>query len=137
MEIQAVIFDLFSTLTSLTHLPEAPGRFSHEILGIPRTAWTDALFDLSRDRLVGNITDPVEIIRDVAWKIDPSVDEARLKKTAEERRIRFDYCLKNPPSGIVDALKAIKAEGYKMALLSNADVIEAEGLGGIRNGNLF
>ena len=74
---KAVIFDLFTTLTSLTHLPEAPGRFSHEILGVSKYAWTDALFNLSRDRLIGKITDPVEIIRDIAWKIDPSVSEER------------------------------------------------------------
>ncbi len=129
-KIQAVIFDLFTTLTSLTHLPEAPGRFSHEILGVSKEAWTDALFNLSRDRLVGNITDPVEIIRDVAWKIDPSVAENVLEEVASQRRIRFDYCLKNPPDGVLDSLRAIKKAGYKLALLSNADVIEAAGWAG-------
>jgi putative hydrolase of the HAD superfamily len=126
-KIEAVIFDLFTTLTSLTHLPEAPGRFSHEILGISKRNWADALFDLSRERLVGNITDPVDIIRDVAWKVDASIEEDVLAETARERRIRFDYCLKNPPEGVLEAIRAIKKKGYKLALCSNADVIEAEG----------
>jgi putative hydrolase of the HAD superfamily len=124
---KAVIFDLFTTLTSLTHLPDAPGRFAHEILRISKEAWTNALFHMSRERLIGNITDPVDIIRDVAWKVDPSVPDALLEETAAQRRIRFDFCLKNPPAGVLDSVRTIKEAGYKLALLSNADVIEAEG----------
>ncbi len=81
---KAVLFDLFTTLTSLKHLPEAPGRFSHEILGIPYEAWSHALFNESRLRLIGEIREPVEIIRDVAWKIDPTIPAAILEEVARE-----------------------------------------------------
>ena len=137
MKFEAVIFDLFSTLTSLTFLPEAPGRFSHEILGISKDEWYKALFDLTRERLVGHITDPVKIIRDIAWKINPDIPEETLCITARERRIRFDYCLKHPPEGVIEEVRKIKEAGYKLALLSNADVIEAEGWEGSELASLF
>ncbi len=134
---KAVVFDLFSTLTSLSFLPDAPGRFSHEILGISKEDWNNALFDMSRERLIGHITDPVDIIRDVAWKIDPSIPDDLLEITARERRIRFDYCLKNPPGGVIAEIRKIRDAGYKLALLSNADVIEAEGWDGSELSALF
>ena len=123
---KAVIFDLFTTLTSLRHLDHAPGRFSHEILDIPLKLWVDALFNQSRERLTGVIKDPVEIVRDVAWKIDPSISEEALVECSRERRIRFRYCLEQPPVGVVDSLREIRKAGYKIALVSNADVIEIE-----------
>lgn len=123
---KAVLFDLFTTLTSLTHLKEAPGRFTHEILGVPAQAWSHALFHRSRQRLIGAITDPVEILKDVAWKIDPWIPEELLLEAVDERRIRFRYCLENPPEGIVDGIREIRRKGYKTALVSNADVIEIE-----------
>jgi len=124
---RAVIFDLFTTLTSLSHLEGAPGKSSYEILGISSKLWYDALFHQSRERLTGKITEPLEIIRDVAWKIDPTIPESLLKKCAEERRIRFHYCLQSPPSGVVESLKELRDEGLILGLISNADVIEIEG----------
>ncbi|MBF9018595.1 MULTISPECIES: HAD family hydrolase [unclassified Oceanispirochaeta] len=123
---KAVLFDLFTTLTSLKHLKDAPGRFTYEILGVPPEAWSNALFHKSRQRLIGAITDPIEIIKDVAWKIDPWIPEDVLKEAVDERRIRFRYCLENPPEGVVDSLRGIRKAGYKTALVSNADVIEIE-----------
>ena len=123
---KAVVFDLFSTLTSLRHLDDAPGRFSHEILGISREAWVDALFNNSRERLTGRITEPVDIVRDIAWKIDPSISEEALVQCSRERRIRFNFCLEHPPAGVVDSLREIRSRGYKMGLVSNADVTEVE-----------
>lgn len=123
---KAVLFDLFTTLTSLKHLKDAPGRFTHEILGVPSEAWSNALFHKSRQRLIGAITDPLEIIKDVAWKIDPWIPEELLQQAAHERRIRFRYCLENPPDGVIDSLREIRDAGYKTALVSNADIIEIE-----------
>jgi putative hydrolase of the HAD superfamily len=123
---KAVIFDLYTTLTSLRHLKDAPGRFSHEILGISRELWVDALFNDSRERLTGVLQDPVEIVRDIAWKIDPSVPEEALVECCRERRIRFRYCLEQPPAGVVDSLRLIRSAGYRMGLCSNADVTEIE-----------
>lgn len=123
---KAVLFDLFTTLTSLKHLKDAPGRFTHEILGVPQEAWSNALFHRSRQRLIGAITDPLEIIKDVAWKIDPWISEDLLKKAVDERRIRFRYCLEHPPAGVVNSLREVRKAGYKTALVSNADVTEIE-----------
>jgi putative hydrolase of the HAD superfamily len=135
--IKAVIFDLFSTLTSLTQLPEAPGRFSHEVLGVSPEAWREALFHQSRERLVGEIIKPVEIIRDIAWKINPSIPEEILEEAARERRIRFRYCLEHPPTGVVNSVRKIKDAGFKLALVSNADAVEVEGWQGSELGSLF
>ncbi len=135
--IKAVVFDLFSTLTSLTHLPDAPGRNAHEILGVDRAQWREALFNDSRDRLIGTIRQPVDIIRDIAWKINPAISEEVLEETARERRIRFRYCLEHPPEGVVDGIRRIREAGFKLALISNADAVEIEGWDGSELGSLF
>ncbi|MDC7221063.1 MAG: HAD family hydrolase [Spirochaetales bacterium] len=137
VQIKAVVFDLFSTLTSLTQLPDAPGRYSHEILGVDPNKWREAVFNQSRDRLVGNITDPVEIVRDIAWKIDPTISEEILEETTRERRIRFRYCLEKPPVGVIDSIRAIKEAGYPLALVSNADAVEIEAWADSELGSLF
>ncbi len=135
--IRAVVFDLFSTLTSLSHTPGAPGRNSHETLGISPEAWREALFHQSRERLIGEISRPVDIIRDIAWKIDRSISEERLEEAARVRRIRFRYCLEHPPEGVVESLRNIRDAGYRLALISNADAVEAEGWGGAEMASLF
>lgn len=132
-----MVFDLFSTLTSLSVMPEAPGRNSHDLLGVDRAEWLEAVFNDSRERLIGAITDPVEIMKDIAWKIDPTLPEELLAKTVRERRIRFRYSLENPPAGVLDSLRAIKEAGYPLALISNADVTEVEAWPGSELGGLF
>ncbi len=137
LPLKAVVFDLFTTLTSLSHTPGAPGRNSHETMGISREEWVEALFNQSRERLIGEITDPVDIIRDIAWKINPDMDEELLGQTARERRVRFRYCLENPPEGVIDSVRRIREAGYRIALVSNADCMEAEGWEGSELASLF
>ena len=135
--IKAVVFDLFSTLTSLSQLPDAPGRNTHEILGMDRSQWLEAIFNDSRERLIGTIRRPVDIMRDIAWKINPSLSEELLEEAARERRIRFRYCLEHPPEGVLDGVRRIRDAGFKLALISNADAVEIEGWNGSELGSLF
>jgi putative hydrolase of the HAD superfamily len=91
----------------------------------------------SRERLIGAITDPLEIIKDIAWKIDPAISEDTLNMVSRERKIRFKYCLENPPEGVIDSLRNINRAGYPLALISNADVTEVEAWHSTELGSLF
>lgn len=120
---QAVIFDLFHTLTGIDRDAERPR--TAELLGVPGEVWRRQLLDHSRERLVGEIADPYEIIRTLAHAIDPSIPEETILKTTDNRIARFADTLKNIPSASVETLKALRAAGKKIALISNADAMEA------------
>jgi putative hydrolase of the HAD superfamily len=123
---QAVIFDLFHTLCSISH-NKVPGRNTHEILGIDEEVWVNALFHLTDDRLKGKITDPAAIIRDVTDKIRPGLPDHLIREAAESRYQRFRTALKTIPAETASLLKKIRKLGYKTALCSNADVLEKAG----------
>ena len=137
VKIKAVVFDLFSTLTSLSQLPEAPGRNAHEILGVEREKWLEAIFNDSRERLVGIINKPVDIIRDIAWKSIRTSAKRYWKRQPGRGAYVFATALENPPAGVIPALRKIREAGYRLALVSNADAVEIEGWHGSELGSLF
>lgn len=123
---KAVIFDLFHTLSSLVHSKIA-GRDTHEILGISREAWVDALFHRSHERLRGEISEPEAIISDVALKIDPNISSETIAEAARSRAERFNALLANILPNTVDTISLLKEQGFKIGLVSNADKLERAG----------
>lgn len=123
---QAVIFDLFHTLCSMSH-NGVPGKNTHEILGLEEADWINALFHLTDDRLKGRITDPVAIIRDVSEKIRPGLPDSLIREAAQSRQERFRIALATIPQETAALLNEIRRRGIRTALCSNADVLEKEG----------
>ncbi|KQC12600.1 MAG: hypothetical protein APR63_02475 [Desulfuromonas sp. SDB] len=123
---EAIVFDLFHTLTSIQHT-QAPGKHSSELLGIDRDDWNKALFSGTESRLRGLITDPVEIIQDIALKIDPGIPREKIIEVASVRKKRFIHCLQYIPASTMDTLKILKSISKKIALISNADAVECSG----------
>ena len=120
----AVIFDLFHTLTA----PEVVcpgGQSTSDILGLDPVSWNRQLMEKSKDRLRGLEKDPVDIIKKLACAINPGLSEALILKAVENRIRRFEAALVNIPSPAVEVIKALKQRGKKIALVSNADVIES------------
>ena len=120
----AIIFDLFHTLTA----PEvtAPnGQSTSAILGLDVSKWNEQLMEKSKERLKGFEKDPYKIIRNLAHAINPDISEDLIVKATNNRIKRFDDALINMPLKNQDAIKALKRIGKKVALLSNADVVEA------------
>jgi len=122
----AILFDLFHTLVSFK-FGDIPGRYTHEILGIDRGIWDDALFNRSEDRLRGNMIDAVEIITDLALMLKPDLDKSLIAEAALHRTDRFRRCLKAARPEILDVLKSLRSAGIKIGLVSNADFPERAG----------
>lgn len=123
MELQAVIFDLFHTLTG----PEEEWSdlpWTSDVLGIDRGAWNEQLVSRSRWRLAGEAQDPVTIVRALAHAIDPSISEALIQEATRVRIQRFKDSLIRIPQENVETLRALRSAGFRLALISNADAME-------------
>jgi putative hydrolase of the HAD superfamily len=123
MAFKGVIFDLFHTLTGVESEASTLAPTS-EILGIDRDAWNAALWRSSRWRLVGEVRDPVTIMRTVAHEMDPSIAEERIVRAVEVRQQRFRNALRRIPERNLTALQRVRNSGYRLGLISNADALE-------------
>ena len=122
----ALLFDLFHTLTAKESIwPNLPS--TSEILGLPSEEWNRQLLEKSRDRLIGQIKDPVAIIERMAHSIDPNLPMTVIEKAARNRIARFENALISIPDRTVMALKRLRAAGKKICLISNADAMEIAG----------
>ena len=120
---QAVVFDLFHTLTSADAVTR-PGRSTSEMLGVTSKAWNEQLLERSEDRLRGRVTDPFEMIRRMAHAIDPSIADKTIRDAVANRIARFKYALTHIEEPTIQTLRRINAMGKMLGLVSNADVTE-------------
>ena len=120
---KAVLFDLFHTLTSVeTACPDYPG--TAKLLGLPPDLWSAQQLRNASDRLVGRVTDPVEIVRSMAHAIDPTVPEPTIRAAAAGRLEAFAGSMLRPPDESLTLLGALKGLGKRIGLVSNADASE-------------
>jgi len=118
-----LIFDLFHTLTDFeSKWSDMPS--TSRFLGLDPEEWNRLLFHDTHDRLCGFEKDEFRILRGIVDKIDPSVDDARVESAVRHRKERFRQSLMNIPVQNVETLRRLRREGYKLGLLSNADVME-------------
>jgi putative hydrolase of the HAD superfamily len=122
-EKRAVIFDLFHTLTA-PEVVSPNGQPTSEILGLDRRRWNAQLMEKSKDRLRGLEKDPYEIIAKLAHAIDPDLSEDIIRRATQNRIARFEDALLKIPESTQIVIKQLKQQGLKVALVSNADVIE-------------
>jgi len=123
MPFKALIFDLFHTLTGLES-ERADLPWTSDVLGIDRHRWNEALTTRSRWRLTGEEQDPFTIVATLARAIDPDIPEDRIREASSLRLLRFRQSMLGIPAGNVETLRALRARGFRLALLSNADVTE-------------
>ena len=120
---KAVIFDLFHTLTA----PEAEWSdlpWTSDVLGISRADWYRALTVNSRQRLVGEISDPLEIVRLIAHSIDPGISQDLIARAAAFRTKRFIRVLSSIPTSTLHVLRELRSRGVRLGLVSNCDCSE-------------
>jgi putative hydrolase of the HAD superfamily len=123
--LDAVIFDLFNTLT--THeVKRDDVPWTADILGVPRAVWTRALTEASGPRLTGALNDPIEIIRHLADSVGASAADDLLKTAAKCHQQLFSRVLRSVPAANVDILMRLRNEGLRVAVLSNCDIMEIE-----------
>ena len=119
-----LIFDLFHTLTPAPSRVELPAHTS-TLLGIPRARWEQALFSETRARLTGQVREPLAILHDITDRIDAGFSDQQLTAVALERARRFEVMLTAIPAETLDSLAELRRRGWSLALLSNADAMEA------------
>jgi len=120
---RAIVFDLFHTLTGLeSEWCDLP--WTSDVLGIDRAVWNTALTVQSRWRVAGEERDPYRIVERLARAIDPSITDETLRKAVEVRTARFRHSLSRVPPANVETLRRLRAAGFRLGLISNADVME-------------
>ena len=122
--IQAVCFDLFSTLVDVGRVPESIGRFTADILGIDRRAWRDACF--SSAHVIWQPTDHFQTLLQLAHSIDVRIPAENVRQAVAERQARFDYALCNVEADVLAALRNIRRQGIRLGLISNASSSEVQ-----------
>ena len=121
---QAVIFDLFHTLTPLESSWSEQRPMSHQMLGVSQAAWNRQLFECSRDRLAGRQTDAFAIVGGMARKIDPTISDATIRAATENRIARFADALMRITPETRNVIQTLRQRGQRIGLISNADVME-------------
>ena len=123
MAIRGVAFDLFHTLTGLgSERSDLP--WTSDVLGIDRGRWDELLTAGSRWRLTGQERDPYRIVSALAREADPTVPDERVRDAVCVRIQRFRDALMRVPPENVEALKRLRAAGFRLGLISNADAME-------------
>ena len=126
IEARGVIFDLYHTLTPPESEWSAGIPATCELLGVERLAWDRALLESSRWRLVGEERDPLAIFRRLVAQVDASIPENRVREVLAQRTQRFRECFQRIPAANVAMLRRLRQSGLRLALCSNADVMDMD-----------
>ena len=133
---RGVIFDLYHTLTARESEWSAAIPATCALLGVDRRAWDRALIETSRWRLVGEERDPWRIFRRLIDQVDGSITDERARDVLAQRTRRFRECFENVPPANVAMLRRLRSAGIRLALLSNADVMDLDAYrGSVLEGN--
>ena len=120
---KGVIFDLFHTLTAReSQWSDLPTTSA--VLGIDRRLWDELLMERSRWRLAGEERDPYAIISTLALQADPTIPDDRIREAVRVRIQRFRDTLIHVPPENIATLRTLQSGGFRLGLVSNADVIE-------------
>ncbi len=120
--VQAVYFDLFATLVSVSKAAAGRGRYTADILGLDRDRWNTACFSDQHD--ICETTSQLQIIEKLARSLAPSIPMSRIREAAGERQWRFDNALLQVEAEILQALESIRRRGIRLGLISNASTDE-------------
>ena len=123
---KAFIFDLFDTLTGYESDWSVIPPVS-VMLGLNSKAWNDQLLLHSNDRLTGKLQDPFLIIKNMAHNIDNSIPDELISEVVIKRTNRYSDALFNIPIENIETIRKLRLLNKKIALLSNADVMECSG----------
>jgi putative hydrolase of the HAD superfamily len=108
-----------------------------DLLGIYRFRWYELLTTRSRWRLAGEGVDPYRILSALALEADPTIPKDRIRDALRVRIQRFRDSLLNVPTENVDALRRLRSGGFRLGLISNADVMEVAAWGDCPLAGLF
>ena len=124
---KGVLFDLFHTLATVPP-PTAAGEIPiSQILGVSAEDWHRLYYDDDiLGRCLGRIHDGIEAMRRVTHALDPTVDEANILAAVQSRKRRFELGLVQIERPILEALDRLRAQGVRIALVSDAGADDVE-----------
>ena len=123
--VKAVLFDLFYTLadprTELVTLESDP-------LGISPEEWSKVFWtpELGRRRALGEFESGAALIEAACTGLPFAATAAQKAGVLEGRLTRMAKALCDLRPGILETVQALRAAGYRLALVSNADIIDIE-----------
>ncbi len=116
--IKGICFDLFHTLVDVGQVPDHIGRYTADILGIDREQWNRACFSHEHD--ITRPTSHYDSVKKMARSLNPAIPEALIQAAVSDRQARFDHSLTVVADDVLNILGQLRAQGYRLALISNA-----------------
>jgi putative hydrolase of the HAD superfamily len=122
--IKAVFFDLFFTLI----YPEYSDINEYDVVGISCEEWEKYAEDniLYSERALGKIRTEKEIIDRIVDIMPYDLNESQKQKILQRREERMKRALLTIDDKILDTLRKVRDKGFKIGLISNADIIDSK-----------
>lgn len=120
--IKTVFFDLFFTLV----VPRYQKQTEYHAAGLNRLEWEKYAEDaeLYKERALGRITEPAEIIEKIVAAIPKKIENDAKAQILHRRQQRMKNALCSVDAEILAVLGALRQKGCKLCLISNADFID-------------
>jgi putative hydrolase of the HAD superfamily len=123
MKYEAVIFDLFHTLVSVTASGD-PGPQPYEVVGVPEDEWFAVWRRHEERRLKGQCGSVAEIVSDVIRDLGLEPLPERCERVCATRRHRFRDALVNVRTEALNGLQRLRTRVAKLGLMSDTDFDE-------------
>jgi FMN phosphatase YigB (HAD superfamily) len=123
MKYDAVIFDLFHTLVSVTASGD-PGPQPYEVVGVPEDEWFAAWRRHEERRIKGQCSSVAEIVADVVRDLGLEPLPELCERVCATRRHRFRHGLMNIIPEVLNGLQRLRPRVAKLGLMSDADFDE-------------
>lgn len=123
MKCQAVIFDLFHTLVSVTASGD-PGPQPYEVVGVPEDEWFAAWRRHEERRVRGQCESVAEIVADVIRDLGLEPLPELSERVCATRRHRFRHALLNVGAEVLNGLQRLRPKVAKLGLMSDTDFDE-------------
>lgn len=121
--IRAVCFDMFDTLANARGLPE---RAESEAVGVTEEEWGRAVWEkkLCYDRGIGRIRSTREMVDRACENLGVHPASAQREAAAKARDERLRKAVTEIDPQITETVRELKRRGYRIGLISNADVCD-------------
>ena len=122
--IKAVFFDLFFTLIDFPIYPK-DDESEFAVLNLSRKEWDTIETITYEERAKGKVNEPYDAMRLILK--DYQYCDSIIKKATDMRISRIAKCMNEVEEDILNTIKTIRDKGIKVAIISNADIIDYYG----------
>ena len=120
---EVIMFDLFYTLIN-TRDNEEEKIHESDLIAVERELWTKVCDLQVFERSIGTAGKPFDIIKKAVHVLDPNADDEFINSILSARVERIRRTLIDVNTSNIKVLYRLKEMGFKLCLISNADVID-------------